>query len=135
MSGPVRTPDEMLPADAASGAGRTPAGRPAVWHYDHRDGDALADLYSPAGRLVGNILPGDVLPLCDLLNDGLALRNCGGVHLADLPETAAEHVRNALQLLAVFDCTYPVDGKRFVVYQADDIAAVTARLRKALGES
>lgn len=132
----MRKPDEILPADAASGAGRTPAGRSAVleglWTHQCSTLTPLSYLYSPTGRQVA-VVPesSDARSLCDLLNLGLDARR-GGLWL--MSESAREHVRNALEMLTnCGDDKYLIGNKRRVVYDAGDIEAVKARLLKALG--
>lgn len=111
MSGPVRASDEILPAGAASGAGRTPVGRSAffcplcgvetIQRWDGRP----AICQECIDKAQGNILR--------------------------LPESSREHIRNALTLLRV---TATKLGPELVGFSVADVEAIAARLRAALGE-
>jgi len=87
-------------------------------------------LFSPAGRKVGEIFDqADQVQICKLLNEGLAHRQQQSP-LAG-PESAAEHVRNALQLL---ECAVARRNQvdRWGQGRTELVDAARARLRAAL---
>lgn len=127
MSGPVRKSDEILPADA-NGAGRTPAGRPAVFIQCKYCGVKTV----PPIPCCIECYQGMPQYLRELVLSDYPVRT--HPRPLELPEQSREHIRNALEMLINGgDDKYLIGNERRVVYDAGVIDAVKTRLNKALG--